>query len=136
MNKFPEKATELFMQGYSCSESIVKAAYETGLIDQDVDPYLLNQIASSFSGAMGTHTELCGAVAGSQIVLGLILGRKEPQNDHHRIRKVARELIKNFKEKRNTESVNCSVLKGDCLNTVRDAATVAEKIIEGKRSLV
>ncbi len=136
MNNFSEKATELFMQGYSCSESVVMAAYETGLIDKDINPHLLNSIASPFSGAMGTHKCLCGAVAGSQIVLGLVFGRKDPKNDPHKIRKIARDYINKFKEKRNVESACCSILRGDCINVVRDAAAVANKIIEEKRSLV
>lgn len=59
-----KKATEYFMQGYSCSESIVKAAIEKGLVNENILP-----LASPFSGGLSSGC-LCGAVAGMQLVFG------------------------------------------------------------------
>ena len=61
------KAVEYFNNGYSCSESIVKAASEAGLCDSS-----LISIATSFSGGMSSGC-LCGAVAAIQMISGLHL---------------------------------------------------------------
>ncbi|HBH18011.1 MAG TPA: hypothetical protein DDX14_03570, partial [Cyanobacteria bacterium UBA9579] len=76
MDNFKENAVNLFQQGYSCSESVVRAAYQSGLIDKNIDIESLNKVASVFSGGMGNGC-LCGAVAGAQMIIGVILGRED-----------------------------------------------------------
>ena len=83
-----EKAVKYFMEGYSCSESIVKAAADEGYISEEAV-----SIATSFSGGMGVRC-LCGAVAGSQMVLGAMFGRNDSRDG-----KKARALDKEFYEK-------------------------------------
>ena len=77
-----QKAVENFKNGYSCSESIVKAAIDEGLI-----PSEFLSCATSFSGGMGSGC-LCGAIAGSQMVIGYIHGRGKTEK--------ARALAKEF----------------------------------------
>ena len=45
MSDFSKKAEDKFMEGYSCSESVVRAAYDEGLIDNSVSVELLTRIA-------------------------------------------------------------------------------------------
>ena len=136
---FSEKAVELFAKGHSCSESVVKAAYETGIIDQSLDPEFLNMIASPFSSAMGNNECLCGAVAGSQIILGLIFGRKNSMNDPHKIKKIAAEFNNKFKEKRKVTC--CRALRAkfkddpiarsaNCMSIVKECADILQAMIE------
>jgi len=143
MQDFPKLAADLFMQGCSCSESVVKAAYESKIIDQNLDPELLNLITSPFSGAMGTHECLCGAVAGSQIVLGLLFGRKETQDDPYKIKEIAAEFLDKFKEKRKVAC--CRVLRAkykdnpmearmNCGNIVAECAQILQSMIIEKTS--
>ena len=74
--KFIDLAPKYFLeQGFSCSESIARAAVDLGLADEN-----FVSIATSFSGGMGSGC-LCGAVAGSQMVLGLLHGKYQ---DNHR----------------------------------------------------
>ncbi|HSA07453.1 MAG TPA: C-GCAxxG-C-C family protein [Candidatus Gastranaerophilales bacterium] len=138
MKDFSEKASELFMKGHSCSESVVQAAYERGIIDKSVDVEFLNRISSSFSGAMGSHECLCGAVAGAQLTLGVVFGRKDFQNDPHEIKKIAAEFNKRFKEKRNATC--CRVLRAkfkdnpvearqNCAGIVKDASSILQDIV-------
>ena len=119
------KAAEYFNQGYSCSESIIMEAVEKGLV-----PESLLSVATPFSGGMGSGC-LCGALAGSQIVLGYIVGR---QNG----RAAAREFVKKFTEKH--KATCCRVLtrgmdmasperKAHCTNMVQDCCKILEKII-------
>ena len=91
---FTQLAPKYFMEGYSCSESIAKAAVELGLTTED-----FISIATSFSGGMSSKC-LCGAVAGSQMVIGLLHGKTKDNT--------ARAKAKEFFEKfTNTHKVAC-----------------------------
>lgn len=91
---FTQLAPKYFMEGYSCSESIAKAAVELGLATDD-----FISIATSFSGGMSSKC-LCGAVAGSQMVIGLLHGKTKDNT--------ARAKAKEFFEKfTNTHKVAC-----------------------------
>lgn len=145
MEDFSKLAADLFMQGNSCSESIVRAACSSGLCGKNLPEDVVNMIASSFSGAMGTHECLCGAVAGSQIVLGLMFGRTSFRDDPHRIKEIAAEFIKRFKEKRNATC--CKALRAkykndptanrqNCAAIVNECADILNGIISEKTNLV
>jgi C_GCAxxG_C_C family probable redox protein len=71
-----QTAKELFLQGYNCSQSVVAAfCDETGL---DVETSL--KISSSFGAGMGKLREVCGAVSGVFMVLGLLYGYSNPDD--------------------------------------------------------
>ena len=72
-----EIAADLFIKGYNCSQSVVGAfADKTGL-----DFETLMKLSSSFGAGMGKLREVCGAVSGMFIVLGLIDGYSSPEDD-------------------------------------------------------
>lgn len=76
MSKHRELAKELFIKGYNCSQSVFAAfCDETGL---DVDTAL--KIASSFGGGMGRLREVCGAVTGMFMVVGMKYGYTDPSD--------------------------------------------------------
>ena len=85
------KAAEYFNQGYSCCESIVKEAIEKGLVPEELLP-----VATSFSGGMGSGC-LCGAIAGSQIVLGWLYGRENKNGNEVCARAKANSSLKSLK---------------------------------------
>ena len=62
-----QKAIEFFEQGYNCSQSILMAYAGLNGIDQET----ATKFASSFGGGMGRLREVCGAVSGMFMVLGL-----------------------------------------------------------------
>ena len=71
------KAAELFLGGYNCSQSVVVAFSDlTGL-----DEAFSARMASSFGGGMGRMREVCGAVSGMLMVLGLLYGYDTPGDD-------------------------------------------------------
>lgn len=122
------KAAEYFNQGYSCSESIVMEAIEKGLIPEEFLP-----AATSFSAGMSSGC-LCGAIAGSQIVLGYVFGREKA-------RAVAKQFIEEFKKSH--KATCCRVLtsgmemasperKAHCSNMVNDCSKILEEIIKVK----
>lgn len=86
-------ALEYYKLGYSCSESIVKEAIDLGICDESILP-----IATSFSGGIGSGC-LCGAVSGSEIVIGLIFGKNNKFGNEPIARAKAAEFIQRFKEK-------------------------------------
>lgn len=128
--KFKDIAPKYFLEGYSCSESIAKAAVELGLA-----PESFVSIATSFSGGMSSKC-LCGAVAGSQMVLGLLHGKnqdntartlaKEFYESFTKIHKVTccKVLTKDFKDFHSPER------KNHCVNMVYDCATILDNMLE------
>ena len=127
-----ELAVKYFMEGYYCSEAIVQAAVDKGYIGQEA-----LAIATSFSGGMGVRC-LCGAVAGSQMVIGAMFG-KNTERDGKKARALAKEFNERFAEK---YKVNCCKVlsagyefhsperKQHCSGMVCDCAVILDEIIK------
>lgn len=84
-----EKARELFLSGYNCSQSVIGAfAEELGL-----DLETAFKISSPFGGGMGRMREVCGAVSGMLMVTGLVGGYSDPTD-----REAKKELYEKVRE--------------------------------------
>lgn len=129
------KAAEYFNQGYSCSESIIMEAVEKELVPKE-----LLSVATSFSGGMGSGC-LCGAIAGSQIVLGWLFGKNNQNNNDPNARMLAKQFIEEFKKSH--KATCCRVLtagmdmasperKAHCTNMVNDCSKILEEMIKVK----
>lgn len=70
VDEYGEYAKSLFMKGYNCSQSVVCAFSDV----LDIDEKMLMRLSSPFGGGMGRLREVCGAVSGMFIVLGLLEG--------------------------------------------------------------
>lgn len=128
-----DKAVEYFKNGYSCSESIIKAASEAGLCDSS-----LISIATSFSGGMSSGC-LCGAVAAVQMISGLHFGKDNSYGNDVCARQKAAFIIEEFK-KRNKVTC-CRVLSGGlsgaekkerCSKYVADCCEILEEALKVK----
>ena len=128
-----DKAVEYFNNGYSCSESIIKAASEAGLCDKS-----LISIATSFSGGMSSGC-LCGAVAAVQMISGLHFGKDNSYGNEVCARQKAAFIIEEFK-KRNKVTC-CRVLSGGlsgaekkerCSKYVADCCEILEEALKVK----
>ena len=86
------KAVEYFMQGNSCSESIILEAIEKGYCDKD-----LLSVATGFSGGIGSGC-LCGAVAGSIMVISSLFGKENKYNNPLNARELSKEFMTKFKD--------------------------------------
>jgi len=129
MKKFIDFAPKYFAEGYSCSESMAKAAVELGYAGED-----FISIATSFSGGMGVRC-LCGAVAGSQMIIGLLHGKMKDNS--------ARAMAKEFYERftKNHKVACCKVLSGGfkdfhsperkahCLNMVAECSAILDEML-------
>ena len=91
------KAAELFLNGSSCSQAVVVAFCDvTGMEEK-----YAARLSSSFGGGMGRMREVCGAVSGMLLVLGLLYGYEEPgEKDCNKkaYYKVVQELAGKFRE--------------------------------------
>lgn len=134
-DKFIQAAVNNFKNGFSCSESIAKAAVDLKLADEN----LIN-IATSFSGGMSSGC-LCGAVAGSQMIIGYLFGK----NKTNTARALAKEFLDEFKNTH--KAACCKVLthniefgsperKAHCTNIVANCAKILYKIMERETSKV
>ena len=88
------KAAELFMQGYNCAQAVAVAFCDlTGLEEKQAA-----KMASAFGGGMGRLREVCGAVSGMLLVLGILDGYDDPTDDtakkelYSRVQALAREF--------------------------------------------
>lgn len=70
-------AGDLFLGGYNCSQSVTVAFCDVTGLDRD----FAARMASSFGGGMGRQREVCGAVSGMLMVLGLLYGYDTPGDD-------------------------------------------------------
>ena len=70
-------AGDLFLEGYNCAQSVAVAFCDVTGLGKDFSA----RMASSFGGGMGRQREVCGAVSGMLMVLGLLYGYSAPEDD-------------------------------------------------------
>lgn len=128
-----EKASNYYKSGFSCSESVIKAAIDKGLCDKS-----MLAVATAFSGGMSSGC-LCGAVAGSQMVIGSNFGKMNSLGNEETARQKAKEFIEEFKKGR--KATCCKVLsaglegmarKENCTKIVEECAEILENLIGEK----
>lgn len=108
MSRHADLAKELFEKGYNCSQSVFASFCDE--MGMDMDTAL--KIASSFGGGMGRLREVCGAVSGMFMVVGMKYGYTDPSDkkaktDHY---KLIQDLAKGFEEE--YDSIICRDLLG------------------------
>lgn len=74
MSIHSERARDLFLEGYNCSQAIVGAFCE----ELGLDTETALKLSSSFGGGMGGLREVCGALSGAFMVAGLLKGYSSP----------------------------------------------------------
>ena len=96
MATYGEKAEALFYEGYNCAQAVL-CAFEsvTGL-----ERATAAAIASSFGGGLGRMREVCGAVSGAAMVLGIVRGGYDPRDHaakaaHYRL---VQEFVRLFRQ--------------------------------------
>ena len=139
-------AVARFDEGYACSQSVL-SAYAPLF---DLDPELALRIAAPFGGGMGCMGEVCGAVTGALMVLGLKVGNTLAQDRASKEASygLAREFAERFRKRHG--SILCRELlgtdistpeglqaararglfKGICPILVRDSAEIVAELLE------
>ncbi|MGN0632392.1 MAG: C-GCAxxG-C-C family protein [Oscillospiraceae bacterium] len=125
MNK-TDKALELFSNNFNCSQAVLTAfAPDFGL-----DEKLALKLGTSFGGG-ARNGEICGAVSGALMVLGLKYGHFDSADNEQKSRayEIAVEYTKRFKEANG--SIVCRDLLGYDLTKPDEMACIKEKNLFG-----
>ena len=103
-----EKAESLFKEGYNCSQSVAMAFADELNIPSDV----VAMSVSGFGGGMGRMREVCGAVTGMFMVVGILYGYDDAKDYEGKKDTYAlvQELANQFKAE--TGSIICRELLG------------------------
>lgn len=107
-DKKAERARRLFKEGYNCAQAVVGAF--AGEMGMDFDTAI--KLASSFGGGMGRMREVCGAVTGMFMVVGILYGYDDAKDYEGKKDTYAlvQELANQFKAE--TGSIICRELLG------------------------
>ena len=73
-SKYAQKAMGLFLEGYNCSQSVFLAFEDLYKMDRET----AQRVSSSFGGGMGRLREVCGAVTGAFLILGMAYPATDP----------------------------------------------------------
>ncbi|MCP4140789.1 MAG: C_GCAxxG_C_C family protein [Chloroflexi bacterium] len=139
------KAQTRFEKDFSCSQSVLSIlAPELGLDEESA-----LKIASAFGGGMMRRGEVCGAVTGALMALGLKYGSSNP-DEENAVREASQKLMQDFEEKNGsllcrellgyhlivpeelTAAKESGVFKKVCPLMVHHATTLAEEIMKDK----
>ena len=140
MSRYSDRAIELFIEGKNCSQAVFAAfAPDLGLSEE-----MALSISIGLGGGVGRMREVCGAISGSAMVVGL----KNPQLDKTEVYKLVRLIMDEFKK--TNHSIVCKELLGlkeaekssvpeartteyyqkrPCVRIVEDAVLATEKIL-------
>lgn len=103
-----DRAYELFLNGYNCSQSVAGAYCD--LLGMDLDT--VAKLASGFGGGMGRMREVCGAFSGIVMVISTLYGYSDPKDTltktelYSRIQEIAEQF------RRDNGSIICRELLG------------------------
>ncbi len=140
LSKYSNRAVELFLEGKNCSQAVFVAfATDLGLSEE-----IALGVSVGLGGGVGRMREVCGAVSGSAMLVGL----KYPNLEKTEVYEKVRLIIDEFKK--TNHSIVCKELLGisqpekssvpeartqeyyqkrPCVKIVEDAALAVEKIL-------
>jgi C_GCAxxG_C_C family probable redox protein len=98
--KRSEIAVDKFSNGYNCSQAVFYSFCDYLQFDKDT----ALKLSCGFGAGMGRKEEVCGAISGGIMVLGMIYGRGENQQRSltEETYKMTRELMDNFTQRQGT----------------------------------
>ena len=99
------KAAKVFADGYNCAQAVAVAFCDvTGLEEKATA-----RMVSSFGGGMGRMREVCGAVSGALMVLGVVAGYADPADTVAKSAHYARvrDFAERFKVRSGAGSIVC-----------------------------
>lgn len=122
MNRI-DSAVSCFKEGFSCSQAVLSAYSDLF----DLNRELALKISQPFGGGMAHMGEMCGAVTGAFLVIGLKYGRVKAEDIEAKEKtyELVQEFVKRFKSIHG--SVNCTELLGFDLGTPEGMKLAEEK---------
>jgi len=152
MESRTERAKELFLEGFNCSQSVFAAFAD--LFDMDKETAL--RVSASFGGGIGRMREVCGAASGMFLVAGMLSGSIEgkdqvaKKNNYEIVQRLAAEFKKEnngtyiCRELLGLDKTGAKVVPGEttpearteeyykkrpCLKTIQGAAAIVERML-------
>ncbi|MCX8010280.1 MAG: C-GCAxxG-C-C family protein [Ignavibacteria bacterium] len=118
-----EIALTLFSDGFNCAQAVLTAFSDKFNLNED----LALKIAGAFGGGMGRMGEVCGAVTGAFMVLGLEFPFVDSTDKEakEKLYQLVQEFTHKFKSHHN--SIKCKELLGVDLNTEEGRKEAKEK---------
>lgn len=116
-----EKAEKYFSNNFNCSQAV----FTTFAAEMGLDEELALKIATQFGGG-ARKGEMCGAVSGALMVLGLKYGHCHAENAEEKKKayQIAEEFMNRFIEKKGT--VVCRELLGYDVSKTEDMEKIRE----------
>lgn len=127
MSEKGEQAKALFEEGYNCAQAVFVAFAE----DYGISREAALKLSSSFGGGFGRLREVCGAVCGMAMALGLAEGNTTVDGKLEHYEKV-RALMEQFSGRHGGYICRDLVATGshhDCANFVYSAAEILENYL-------
>ena len=117
-----EKALEYYANNFNCSQGV----FSTYAIEQGMDEKLALRIATNFGGG-ARKGEMCGAVSGALMVLGLLYGHSESSDSETKSKaySMAEEYMNRFIARNG--SVVCRELLGYDLSKPDEREKIMDK---------
>jgi len=119
----PERAVSCFKETFSCSQAILSTyGPELGLEKETA-----LKVAGAFGGGMARMGEVCGAVTGAFIVIGLKHGKIKAEDEEAKEKTylIVREFVERFKSRNG--SIKCRELLGYDISTLEGIQLIKEK---------
>ena len=106
MNTKSEKSAEVFSKGFSCAQAVLES--HSG--DFGLDSATSRKIAAAFGGGISHCGEVCGAVSGALMLIGLKYGqfREGDSDSKANTYNIAKSHMEKFKKE--FGSINCTEL--------------------------
>ena len=140
-----DKAVKLFKEGFNCSQAVCAAYAEQYGLNRD----FALRISGGFGGGIGRTGEVCGALSGAIIIIGLKHSGVRADDKAARLKtyEVVREFLKRFRSRNNSvlcrELIGCDISTAEgfkramdekiiatrCPKFIRDAAEILEEIV-------
>ena len=121
-----ERAVQLFADGFNCSQAVLTVFAE----DFGLDEKLTLMLGTQFGGG-ARNAEMCGAVSGALMVLGLKYGHYKQDDSEQKSKAYAIAVDYTARFKKANGSIVCRDLLGYDLTKPEDAAIIKEKNLFG-----
>jgi len=133
-----DEASRSWASGLNCAESVLRGVCFAQGVDLDDQA---KRMATPFGGGVGRSEDICGALTGGVLAIGVDIGRTAPTEDRLKSYEAARRLYKQFLER--FGSTCCRVLnksdftspehRGRCGEFVSEATRLSIQILREKK---
>lgn len=135
MNEKANEAVKMFRDGYVCSQAVF-AAYSEEL---GLEKSLALKIGNGFGGGIARKQEICGAVSGAVMLIGLKYGKADPQNSiaHEKTYEMVNLFCEKFIER--NHSIDCHELLGCDMATAKEKglfSTLCKKYVADSAEII